>query len=209
MKRGRKKAVRLKAEERMAQICETTARIIGEKGYEKTSMREIARQLQVTAPSLYYHVKNKQHLLFLVMNYGAELIQRQVIDPLAQLSDPEEKLKLLIKNHVKLMVGQSREVFALIYEQDTLLGRYRLKIQASKRQYVDLIKGLLSELKESGRARDVDVTAATFALLGMINWIYKWFKPEGRLSGEELAEQLTDLFLYGYLRKAPTKRSST
>lgn len=196
----RKKRVRLKAAERIAQICETTAHIIGEKGYEKTSMRDIARRLRITAPSLYYHVKNKQHLLFLVMNYGAELIKSRVVDPVAELTDPEEKLNLLIKNHVKLMVGQSREVFALIYEQDSLLGRYRAKILTPKRQYVAFIKGILTELKESGRAHDIDVTAATFAILGMINWIYKWFKPEGRLSADELAENLANLFLHGYLK---------
>jgi len=201
MKQTRKKAMRLNAAERTAQICEITARIIGEKGYEKTSMREIAKQVKVTAPSLYYHVKNKQHLLFLVMNYGAQLIQSQVIEPVAKLTDPEEKFKLLIRNHVTLMAGQSREVFAIIYEQDSLLGRYRPKIQTAKRQYVDFIKGILTELRASGRAQDIDVTAATFALLGMVNWIYTWFKPEGRLSAEELAEDLTQLFLHGYLAK--------
>ena len=76
----------------------------------------------------------------------------------------------------------------------------RRKIDQRKRAYVDLIREALTELKERGKLRDLDVIAATFSLLGMILWLSRWYSPEGRLTPDQVSEEVTKIALSGLLR---------
>ena len=74
------------------------------------------------------------------------------------------------------------------------------------RVYVDLIRDTLVELKTAGRLRDVDPTVATFSLLGMILWLPRWFRQDGRLSQEKVAVEIANLALGGLLRSTDAPR---
>ena len=90
----------------------------------------------------------------------------------------------------------------------SLRGDYRAKIDRRKRRYVRFLNQIFRELKKEGITRDIDPRIATFALLGMINWIYQWFGPGGRLRDTEIAEAYIDLFLGGLLRSDTTGQES-
>jgi hypothetical protein len=74
------------------------------------------------------------------------------------------------------------------------------KITRRKREYFDYLRNLLDELKDEGRLHDVDTTAATFCLLGMINWLSRWFRQDGDLTAEQAAGELVKIALNGLLR---------
>ncbi len=188
---------------RRAQILEKAAQLFRVKGYEATSMSDIADEVGITKAGLYYFVESKEHLLYLITDYGLDLLDETVVKPLEGVQDPKELLEKLIQLHVHMLLNRPREVTIILHERTALTGVYREKIQQRKKQYIDYVRRALLQLQKRGDARkDVDVTAATFFLLGALNWVYQWYKADGRLSEEQLARELTEVFCRGFLTAA-------
>jgi AcrR family transcriptional regulator len=186
--------------QRRGQILEKAAQLFRVKGYEATSMSDIADEVGITKAGLYYFVESKEHLLYLITDYGLDLLEETVVKPLEGLQDPKEILEKLIERHVHMLLTRPREVTIILHERTALTGVYREKIQQRKKHYIDFVRKLLTQLQKKGEARkDVDVTAATFFLLGALNWVYQWYKADGRLSEEQLARELTEVFCRGFL----------
>jgi AcrR family transcriptional regulator len=186
--------------QRRDQILEKAAHLFCVKGYDSTSMSDIADAVGITKAGLYYFVESKEHLLYLITDYGLDLLDETVTEPLEAVRDPREHLQELIKKHIHMILNRPREVTIILHERTALTGVYREKILLRKKQYIDYVRNLLIELQKCGVARrDVDVTAATFFLLGALNWTYQWYKADGRLSEPQLAKELTEVFTRGFL----------
>ena len=190
--------------DRLAEIYRAAAQIICDKGYDATSMNDIAEAVGITKSGLYHHVSGKRNLLFSIMNFGMDSLEEQVIVPARAIADAEQRLRAIITNHVHLITSRSTSkgnnpVTIVVDEVAGLTVAQRRKIDQRKRAYVDLIREALTELKESGRLRDLDVIAATFSLLGMILWLSRWYSPEGRLTPDQVSEEVTKIALSGLL----------
>ena len=162
-------------------------------------MSDIADAVGITKAGLYYFVEGKEHLLYLITDYGLDLLDETVVKPLEGIEEPLELLRQLIRHHVHMLIHRPREVTIILHERTGLTGEYREKILQRKKAYIELVRNILVQLKEQGIARDIDPTAATFFLLGSMNWIYQWHKEDGRLTEEDLVRNLTQLFSKGFL----------
>jgi AcrR family transcriptional regulator len=194
-----------KEPDRLAEIYRAAAQIICDKGYDATSMNDIAEAVGITKSGLYHHVSGKRNLLFSIMNFGMDSLEEQVIAPARAIADAEQRLRTIITNHVHLITSRSTSqgnnpVTIVVDEVAGLTVAQRRKIDQRKRAYVDLIREALSELKESEKLRDLDVIAATFSLLGMILWLSRWYSPEGRLTPDQVSDEVTKIALSGLLR---------
>ena len=186
--------------ERRGQILEKAAQLFCVKGYDSTSMSDIADEVGITKAGLYYFVEGKEHLLYLITDYGLDLLEETVVQPLEGVEDPREHLEELIKLHVHMVLTRPREVTIILHERTALTGVYREKILQRKKQYIEHVRELLKKLQRRGDAReDVDPTAATFFLLGALNWVYQWYKVDGPLTEDQLASELTSVFTRGFL----------
>jgi hypothetical protein len=139
------------------------------------------------------------------MNFGMDSLEEQVIVPARAVPDAEQRLRSIITNHVQLITSRSttqgnNPVSIVVDEVAGLTVTQRRKIDQRKRAYVDLIREVLTQLKTSGKLRELDVTAATFSLLGMILWLSRWYSPKGRLTPEQVSEEVTKIALSGLLR---------
>jgi AcrR family transcriptional regulator len=188
-------------QKRLEQILERAAHLFCIKGYDSTSMSDIADAVGITKAGLYYFVTSKEQLLYLITDYGLSLLDSVVLEPLKKISDPRELLGALIARHVHIILHRPREVTIILHERTALTGEYREKILQRKKDYINYVRELLGRLQREGLARDVDVTAATFSLLGSLNWIYQWYKEDGPLTEERLVTELTDLFVRGFLKE--------
>ncbi len=184
---------------RRAQILEKAAHLFCIKGYDSTSMSDIADAVGITKAGLYYFVEGKEHLLYLITDYGLDLLDETVVKPLEGIEEPLELLRQLIRYHVHMLIHRPREVTIILHERTGLTGEDREKVLQRKKAYIELVRNILIQLKEQGIARDIDPTAATFFLLGSMNWIYQWHKEDGRLTEEDLVRNLTQLFSKGFL----------
>ena len=197
-----KKRTRQDRPTRQAQILETAARIFCEKGFDKASMDDVADAVGLTKAGLYHHIGSKEELLFEIMSYGMGLFEQNVLNRVMAISDPLERLKATLRGHVLLVTrDRPKEVTVILHESNALRGRYRDKINARKKRYITLVEKTIRELVKSGAARRVDPSATAFAMLGMINWIYQWYRPGGRLDENALADALSDVFLGGILAR--------
>ncbi len=189
--------------ERYRAIMETAARLICERGYEGTSMQEIAAACRMTKAGLYHHVQNKEQLLFDIMSYGMSAFEQQVLDQVRELPDPVERLRECMRLNIHLVTGGcSKEVIIILHEHATLTGEARAFIDGRKKRYVRFLEDSFSEAVRLGRIRPVQPTVAAFSFLGMVLWIYKWFQPDGRLSAEQVSDGMVDLLFTGLVAPA-------
>jgi AcrR family transcriptional regulator len=179
-------------------ILERAARLIFEKGYEGTSMQDIADACGLTKAGLYHHVATKEALLVAIMEYGMDLFEEVVLARVEGITDPLERLRKTMACNLELVTtDQSKEVTIILHEHQTLTGAAQQKINARKKRYVRFLEASFREAIAAGQIRAVDPTLASFALLGTVLWTYKWYRPDGRLPPAQLADGMIDLFFHG------------
>ena len=183
------------------EILRTAARLFQQRGYDATSMNDVAAALKLSKGGLYHHFQSKDEILFEIMNHAMEITQQRVLDPVRGIADPEQRLRALIRLHIEVVLSpRDREITVMLHENHPLPPALRKRINARKKDYVHFLENLMAEVQRQARKESsgrVSPRAAAFALLGMINWIYQWYKPEGELQAQTLIPQFTDLIFGG------------
>jgi AcrR family transcriptional regulator len=181
------------------EILRTSARLFQQRGYDATSMNDVAGALKLSKGGLYHHFQSKDEILFEIMNHAMDITQERVINAVGDIADPEERLRAVIRRHVEVVLSpRDREITVMLHENHPLPPSLRKRINARKKEYVHFLENLIAEVQKTRHAKGrVSPRAAAFALLGMINWIYQWYKPEGELQAQSLAPQFTDLVFGG------------
>lgn len=179
-------------------ILRTSARIFAEKSYHSTSMRDISRATGVSLAGLYHYCKSKEELLFLIQDNCFGRVLERLEKRLLEVDEPIEKLRIFIENHLSFFAANMAEMKVLSHEADSLRGDLKDHVSSRKDKYTKLARRILFEVQKEHDAEDrIDPTVATYALFGMMNWIYNWYDPRGKLKVNALAQNLTRLFLGG------------
>ena len=196
------------------EILRTAARLFQQRGYDATSMNDVAAALKLSKGGLYHHFQSKDEILFEIMNHAMEITQERVLNPVRGIADPEERLRALIRLHIEVVLSpRDREITVMLHENHPLPPALRKRINSRKKDYIHFLENLMGEVQKAEvqkkvqqgvQERNLHQTktkvsprAAAFALLGMINWIYQWYKPEGELQAQNLIPQFTDLIFGG------------
>ena len=188
------------------------AEVLHRNGYEATTMKDIAAQVNLTAASLYHHFKNKDFLLLSVLEVGLDL----TIDKLEVIESSDltcaEKLGGMIRSHVVSVTGNVAVGAAMVFEIRALLNAnvggkngdraFNAEFAARRKRFFarrDYFEGLFRNTVQAGIAagefRQVDAAIVTRAMLGAHNWVGVWFREGGRLSGAEVADVMVDTWL--------------
>lgn len=187
-------------DQRAGNIYRTAAQMIYEKGFDATSMNEIAEAVQLTKPGLYYYVKGKKELLFSIMSFAMDLLEERVVKVAMAVAEPEERLRVLASEHARLLTHEARAVAILIDEISGLNPLQQEEITQRKRTYFDLLRATLDALKEQNKLRAIDTTVAAFSLLGILMWISRWYADDGRLSSDDVVRDITEIAVGAMLR---------
>ena len=168
-------------------------------GYKGISMNELARQLHLTKPGLYYHFKDKQELLYASMNHSMDFIEKMSLQATMGTRDNEARLREIIYQHaLRVALSERKGALTTLIVDDVgfLRSEDRRVITQRKRAYFELVRATVTQLKKEGRLRKrLDPAVATFTILGMVMWLTKWYEPSGRLRAEEVAGQIADMVL--------------
>ena len=183
----------------LREICRVAARVFYEKGYDGASMQDIAEAVGLTKAGLYHHVGSKDRLLYEIMNYGMDILDEVVLARVAQISDPRQRLREIIVGHIDLVVrARDLEITVILHENRSLRGALRRKINIRKSAYIHFLEELISQVqRQSGGSPPIPPRLAAFALLGMINWLYQWYRPQGSVKQADLADSYADFFFRG------------
>jgi len=177
----------------------TAARTFVERGFDATSVNDIAAAIGVTKAGLYHYISSKDALFFDILSLGMDWLDEEVVKHVSGIENPEERLHQAVFRHARLTASNEPWITLLLDEMHALPEAQRRQIEGRKRRYFEFLRAALLELKEAGRLRDIDPSVATFSILGMIVWIPHWIRPEGRLSGDEVASEITRLVMNAVL----------
>lgn len=192
------------------------AQVLHRNGYEATTIKDIAAQVNLTAASLYHHFKNKDFLLLSVLEVGIDYTIAKLEAVAAADMSNADKLAGMIRSHVVSVTGNVAVGAAMVFEIRAVLnvsgkngddkfmaefGARRNRFLARRDYFEGLFRGVLLAGIAAGEFRDVDADIVTKAMLGAHNWVGVWFRAGGRLTGEEVADVLVDTWL-GALRSA-------
>ena len=181
-------------------ILRTAARLFQQRGYDATSMNDVAAALKLSKGGLYHHFQSKDEMLFHIMNHALDITDERVVKVVRNMQGTaEERLRTLIRLHIEVVLSvRDREVTVMLHENHPLPPSLRKQINMRKKEYIHFVEGTIADVqKQKGSKNTVTPRAAALALLGMINWIYQWYKPEGRLQAHDLIPQFTELLFAG------------
>jgi AcrR family transcriptional regulator len=179
-------------------ILRTAARIFAEKNYHSTTMRDISRATNVSLAGLYHYCKSKEELLYLIQDNCFGRVLESLERRLRGVDDPLTKLRIFIENHLSFFAANMAEMKVLSHEAESLEGDLHLHVSGKKDKYTKLARRILKEIQQQQKVEpQIDLTVATYALFGMMNWIYNWYDPQGKLRVNELVVNVTRLFLSG------------
>lgn len=189
-----------KHDQKLEFILRNAARIFAEKNYHSTTMRDISRATNVSLAGLYHYCKSKEELLFLIQDNCFGRVLERLEERLAEVDDPVSKLRVFIENHLSFFAANMAEMKVLSHEAESLAGDLHTHVSTKKEKYTSLARMILNDIQQQPDGRpQIDLTVATYALFGMMNWIYNWYDPRGKLSVNDLVDNLTRLFLSGFL----------
>src|SRR5215470_34943 len=143
---------------RRARMCRTAAQLFRDRGYDATSVSDVARALGLTKAGLYHHFESKEALLFEIMMFGLDKVRDEVIVPVRAIRDPEERLRQLIIRHARITTRGQGAVAHLGDEIRALPPPMRKQVERRQRIYFDLVRDTLRELEAKGRLQHVDPT---------------------------------------------------
>jgi len=179
-------------------IVSAAAKVFRTKGYHAATVRDIADEVGLLKGSLYHHFDSKEELLYLVVKEPIAQMYRRMAEIAAADGQATDKLRRAIAAHLEAFDRHYPHLFVYLREREAVKRRYREKIGFSPKDYERCWQQILSEGVKSGEfRRDLDIQVASYGLLGMLNWLYKWYDPQGRLSVREVAAQFTGLALAG------------
>jgi AcrR family transcriptional regulator len=171
--------------------------LFAQKGYEKTSIRDIAAHLGMTNAGLYYYFKNKQQMLVEIMNYGIEQALGRMRQELPRMKNAEEKIAWIVRAQIDFYAQNKSQTKASIHERGALEAKYAKMMDKKQKEYVEFVKQVIEQIIQENPDITISVEVATFTLLGMLNWLVHWYDPGGRVSPGELSDDITHIFLNG------------
>ena len=194
---------RVKAKQKVVrdQILRTAADLFRERGYRATTLDHIAARLGMSKASLYTHFRAKEEMLATISRETIEGFTRELGLVLRSDLDPEDKLRRVVRQHVRFVIANRSFLTVFFSEETNLPARFARSLAAQKDRYDKGVEAIVTEGMRRGVFRDVSPRLVVFGLLGMLNWLYKWYNPGGRWGAEEISTAFLSLLEDGLLRQ--------
>jgi TetR/AcrR family transcriptional regulator, cholesterol catabolism regulator len=196
---------RPRSNEKLQEIERVSARLFAHNGYHRTTMRDIARVLQMNQASLYHYFPGKEDILFKLMNDAMDDAMAVLEKICAEERPPDEKLRAVLQFYTRHYAGDQERLILLVNEGGALPEEKRRILVEKERRYVRLFKGLFQELADRNRMKAVPSSIATFAFFGMVHYTIKWYQKDGPMAPNGLAQSFAEILLQGVLQ-APERQ---
>ena len=191
---------RRSVEDRSREICLIAARLIREKGFDATSMNDIAQAVSLTKAGLYYYTTGKHDLLYRIIDLAMTIVETEIVRPCLEIDDPLERIERIVLNHALQVCQEDVGALAILTSETNCLPEVeRREIIARKRVYLDVVRGTLCELRDQGRLRDLDPTIAALNLFSTLLGIGRWYSAGGTLDAEQVAKEVCKFALRGLI----------
>ncbi|MDI4663571.1 TetR/AcrR family transcriptional regulator [Xanthobacter autotrophicus] len=186
-------------------VLKAAARLFNEKGFHATSLDDVARQLNVTKPTLYHYFRSKDDVLFECCRMGLEMIEAAAAPVPGSRASGLERLRALMEKYAEAMTMDFG--MSITRTPDTALSpENRAELRRLKSQIDQALRGVIASGIDDGSIAPCDVRTAAFTIAGALNAIAHWYKPGGPLSPAEIAHQTADFLIQGLAPRTPERR---
>jgi len=182
-----------------ARILQAAAALFHRQGFERTTMQGIAHAVGLTKGSLYHHIRGKQALLYEILQHTLDRSLPDLEQIAAAPSPASERLRRAVRLHIFTLMHDRDNVVCFIEEGRSLAPEYRDAYLERRDRYEALFRRIIDDGIRSGEFLPTDVRLAGLAVLGMVNWMVRWYRPDGRHPAEEIASRFGD-YAVGALR---------
>lgn len=183
------------ARETEQEFIQAATQLFAEKGYNGTSIHDLADALNLTTASLYYHMNGKEDLLFRVLESGmANFLGGLELIFESDLA-PSEKLRQAVANHVDFVLSNPTAVAVFLRERRFLPDPQEAQYSARVDRYDEMFSSIIKQAMNSGDIPRNDVSLLRLSALGMVNWVVEWYRNDGRLSQVKIRNFLLDVIL--------------
>lgn len=190
---------RLRASKREA-VLRTAAQLFNEKGFHATSLDDVAERLHITKPTLYYYIRNKDEILFECVSIGLQMLEDAIQAERAGGGRAIDQLVAAMRSYVQI-VTQDFGMCIIRVGEDPLPPESRSALRAFKAKLDAHFRDLVRQGIAEGSLADCDPKVAAFTLAGALSWVGRWYRPEGLLTPDEIAEQSIALLMSGLRRR--------
>ncbi len=188
--------VRDKRERRRAEILHAALRAFREKGYHATTLDDIAEHVGVRKTALYHYFPDKESILYECHRESLCELRRLMTFATENAHSASERLALAIREHVRVMI-ETLEGSPLAFEVTALSASHQAEVIKARDEYERGLRHMIDSGVVDGEFRQVDSKIAVFAILGAINWIARWYRPEGEVKAPELGDQFVEYLVGG------------
>jgi AcrR family transcriptional regulator len=188
-------------EPRWDRVLVSAARLFAEDGFAATSVRAIAERARLTKAGLYYHIKEKEDLLFRICEHSIQAILDGARAALARESDGAARLQALIRNHCGFFFRHPHNLTVLNRDMGALTGAQREAVRALEREYLELVRDVFRHGQKQGRFKKLDPSVAAFTLLGVLNTFDRWYDSAGPVKPEALVAQVETILMRGVVEE--------
>jgi AcrR family transcriptional regulator len=179
-------------------ILDAAARLFSTRGYHATSVQDIADAVGILKGSLYHHFESKEAILYRIVKEPIARLHRTVGEIAVMPGPAAARLERAAAAHVQAFHDHYPHLFVYLRETEDVRRGFRASAGLGPRDYERLWGDMVQSGMKSGEFRaDLDPTVVVYGLLGMLNWLYKWYDPNGRLGPGEIAAQFSALALTG------------
>jgi AcrR family transcriptional regulator len=185
-------------------ILQAATSLFIERGFDGTSMYEIAEALGVTRTAIYYYYKNKEAIL-VALTDNITRVAAQLSEQAAQHEHllPVEALRTLVDRHVRLIINHGAQFRVVERNEERLPVKRRAAAAGYRRGVLSNFTAVIERGIKTGDFRPTDARVTALAIIGMCNWTAWWFQPDGRKSRDEIAELISDFAVHAVTRSAP------
>lgn len=182
------------------EILRVSADLFRKRGYRATSLQEVADHFGVRRPAIYYWFKSKSDILLEIHQRFMDILTTQLDEILRMDISPDEKLIKIISSQIDTFSGGIADLATFIENESELPDGARQPVREAKRYYQQAVEQIYRDGVASGAFADLNPYIAASTILGMTNWMYRWYRPDGRHSVHEVASTIVHLARHGYLK---------
>ncbi len=170
------------------------SKVIAKDGFDGASVRNVAAKSKIGLSGIYYYFKSKDEMLYAIQQHAFSTLVRLLKERLEHTTSPEERLKAVIDNHFEFFVQNVDEFTVCVHEIESLSGKYFKDVLKTRREYFDVVRGVVEQLYRESK---YDIDLATLFLFGSLNWVYMWYDADKNTDINKLSDRCLRVFLNG------------
>lgn len=178
-------------------ILESAAQVIRQKGFHGASMADIAEATRLQKASLYHYFGSKQDILLALLDRALEMLTERMAKVMAVDIPSDEKLRLAMRAYLQMLSEQGDLVSVLLLEHRSLEAEYHSRHVPNRDRFEKIWRDLIQQGVRDGSFQCENIPLTVRGLMGVMNWTITWYRPDGKLSIEQISDHFANVVLSG------------